>query len=380
MLVATLLFAACASVPAPNAASYAVPEERQKAVEDFTAYLREKMAATGMVAGAIFADGGSVLATSGIADSENPEIPLNEETIFGLASLSKMHVLLLAKDLHESGVVDLNTPVRELVPELHEDYSRTTLRDLLCHKTGLPREHVSWCMWWDVPACWLFGADITRTYASVPGMIETLNKPRCRENLQNPRERYSNLGIGLLGIAFERATGESVPELVRKRVCEPLALSGTTFSPTEFPPSRYAGVHAGDIPKLSFRGSKMPLHILGDGFRATGGIFSTPADELKIMRRFREFFASDESIGKLSAADNGRIIYGFEFHTGAHGERMLYRHGMTYGSSTFVCFGLDSGVSIFVFYNNCDWPRDDALEFFYFAESLEKRDDGAQKK
>lgn len=116
----------------------------------------------------------------------------------------------------------------------------------------------------------------------------------------------------------------------------------------------------------------MPTHVLGDGLRASGGIYSTASDVLKIVLRFREIFAESETVRKLSAADDRRIIYGFEFGIGENGERLLFRHGMFYGSRTLVCFGLDSGVSIFVLCNNCDWPRDDEFELLYFAESLEK--------
>lgn len=89
--------------------------------------------------GAAFAFGNKTEQVVGYAgtqtyDASSPEI--GPETLWDLASLTKVIATTsVAMSLWEEGMVDLEQPVREILPEYR--HPETTVRDLLEHKSGL---------------------------------------------------------------------------------------------------------------------------------------------------------------------------------------------------------------------------------------------------
>lgn len=75
-------------------------------------------------------------------------LPVTPDTIHWVASCSKAFTALCLGLLVEDGVLRWNAPVRDYLPEfkLQDSYAneRVTVRDLLCHRSGLPRHDKSW--------------------------------------------------------------------------------------------------------------------------------------------------------------------------------------------------------------------------------------------
>ena len=78
----------------------------------------------------------------GVTSVEKPWDPVTTQTLFRIASNTKMTLGLLVMKLVEEGKLDLDAPVKKYVPwlELHDDSTldRITLRRLLSHSAGLP--------------------------------------------------------------------------------------------------------------------------------------------------------------------------------------------------------------------------------------------------
>ena len=76
------------------------------------------------------------------------KLAVTTKTTFGIASNSKLFTSMAAAMLHEEKKLDLDKPVRTYMPELHfatgELDEKLTLRDMLSHRSGVPRWDGVW--------------------------------------------------------------------------------------------------------------------------------------------------------------------------------------------------------------------------------------------
>src|SRR5215204_423446 len=83
----------------------------------------------------------------GYRDIEN-KLPVESSTIFPIASNTKLFTATAACMLAEEGKINLDKPVRNYLPSLHfsndELDASVTMRDMLSHRTGLPRYDGIW--------------------------------------------------------------------------------------------------------------------------------------------------------------------------------------------------------------------------------------------
>jgi CubicO group peptidase (beta-lactamase class C family) len=83
----------------------------------------------------------------GLRDIDNA-LPVTENTRFPIASMTKPFPVMGVGLLVDEGLLDWDQPIRDVMPEfrLYDDYAtqHATLRDLLSHRTGLPRHDGTW--------------------------------------------------------------------------------------------------------------------------------------------------------------------------------------------------------------------------------------------
>jgi CubicO group peptidase (beta-lactamase class C family) len=140
---------------------------------------------------------------------------------YRIGSITKTFTAVAILQLREAGVLDLDDTLGRHLPDA--PYPESTLRDLLCHRSGVTAEPRG--PWWE------------RT----PGVDWDTLTERNREPVQALPARlahhYSNLGYALLGEVVARRRGESWYDAVRSRILQPLSLSDTTYHP-ELDPAR----------------------------------------------------------------------------------------------------------------------------------------------
>lgn len=157
----------------------------------------------------------------GLADREK-QVPVTTETMFRWASCSKPMTAIAAMQLVEQGRLDLDADVRKYVPEFPDKGVIVTVRDLLCHESGIPH--------------YANGKVIAteRTYDTphpFADPVMSLDKFKESPLLFKPGERfsYSSYGYVLLSAVVQRAGGEKFADQVAERIARPLGMA--TFQP-----------------------------------------------------------------------------------------------------------------------------------------------------
>ena len=143
-------------------------------------------------------------------------VPMREDTIFDLASVSKLFTSIAAVQLIEDGSIELEAPVAAYLPEFGVNGKESvTVRHLLTHTSGF----TSW-----LPL-----------YSRYPDKASRI-KAVMDAPLRNPvgsTYLYSDLNLITLGVLIERVTGKTLDAVVRERITEPLGMHDTGYNPRD---------------------------------------------------------------------------------------------------------------------------------------------------
>jgi len=141
----------------------------------------------------------------------------DDDTLFRIASITKVFTAAVLARLHRAAVVDLDAPVRRYVPEFdladHDAANRVTTRQLLLHTGGFAVYQEL------VPS----GPDALSIGAR--GQIHA-------EQIAPPGDLFNYNGIGYMvaGRVIEVVTGTSYEEALRGALHGPLGMSRTKFA------------------------------------------------------------------------------------------------------------------------------------------------------
>ena len=166
----------------------------------------------------------------GLDGSPAPAEPMTEDTIFDMASLTKVLATATAvMQLYEQGNVQFDDPVQKYLPDFNTSSdpqrAKVTVRMLLTHTSGETGDV-------DLKDPWgLDGADKTE------GIHRALTTPL--ESAPGERFRYSDINFILLGALIENVTGEAEDVYVQQHVFAPLGMEETRY----LPPAKACGPH-----------------------------------------------------------------------------------------------------------------------------------------
>lgn len=157
--------------------------------------------------------------------------PLNKESIFELASVSKQFTAMGIMILKKKGALSYEDSLRKFFPEL--PYEQITIRHLLNHTSGLPDYMELFEEYWD--------SSKIATNRDMIGLLAQY-KPKI---LFNPGEKYeySNTGYALLASIIEKASGKSYGKFLDEAIFKPLKMSNTLVLSRRFDnkvPENYA--------------------------------------------------------------------------------------------------------------------------------------------
>lgn len=179
----------------------------------------------------------------GLRDVERG-VPVTPETVFAIGSCSKAFAAASVAMLVDEGKLEWDRPVRTYLPafRMHDPVATDlmTPRDLLCHRSGLPRHDLVW-------------------YGSSASRKELLERIQYLEPAWGFRQRYhyQNLMFMAAGYLVGEVAGATWERFVQKRIFKPLGMASSNFSVSdtqrETDYSLPYGENAGEVRAIPFR-------------------------------------------------------------------------------------------------------------------------------
>ncbi len=330
----------------------------------------------GVVVGVVCSDSNSVF-SYGRTSATTPQPP-SGETLFEIGSITKVFTSALLSSMVANGLVRLDEPVRDLLPELSNLPPQITLVRLATHTSGLPR----------LPSNFMRKAlhNPANPYAAYTAndLCEYLSQYKPKQKPESVKQiNYSNLGAGLLGYTLARKLGTSYEEAVVNWICDKLDLPDTrvTLSPEQ--EARLATPHAGngkptqnwDLPALAGAGAlrstvndlfkfvranlNRPPSMLADVLQAcheqrAGSFARLEGIAGTIFRLFQRFRKKQNTKPYTEGIGLGWIVG----HLGSSGKQVHWHNGGTGGYRAFVGFVKDTDTGVVVLNNRGDRESD----------------------
>lgn len=279
--------------------------------------------------------GGHTVTTGSAGLTRGDGTPVTEDTAFETGSVMKPITGHLLADLVDSGDVDLDTRVGDLVPGTPLAGSgAATLQELGTHRSGLPRLVMS-------PADLARGLLMPFGVDPYTGTADSLLARAGADGVPGDGDPlYSNYGAAVLGHALAASQGTTYEDLVTERVLDPLGMTATVVldERDDLPGGRAVGGAASGLPRSPW---------LAEAWQPAGvGTWSTAPDLARLLTGVLDGtapgIAATEPVADL---DPDRI--GLFWITSEHeGRTLTWHNGATGGSTSFVGVDQDSGVGL----------------------------------
>lgn len=141
--------------------------------------------------------------------------PMEPDTLFDLASVSKLFTATATMILVERGYLRLDDKVSTFIPDFGQaKKDAIRVRHLLTHTSGLPA--------WDA---------LYRKVKTKQEMYSAIHKI-APASTPGTKYEYSDLGFIILGELIERVGGVPLDEFMRKEIWGPLGMTSTMYNPT----------------------------------------------------------------------------------------------------------------------------------------------------
>jgi CubicO group peptidase (beta-lactamase class C family) len=160
-------------------------------------------------------------------------VPVTPDTVFALASISKVFTAMSAVLAAQQGKLSLDDEVQKYIPEWTDRDDHVTIRHLLTHTSGV-RDAFTLLGW--TPGGYMTG-DTNAAIVNVLARQRGLNFP------PGTKFEYSNGGYNLLASILKRATGQSLGAFAAANIFKPLGMTHSSFreEPTTLMPGRAPG-------------------------------------------------------------------------------------------------------------------------------------------
>lgn len=236
-------------------------------LSDFVSRSAKEFEIPGVAVG-VWAGGKEAYACHGVTSIENP-VPVDQDTLFVLGSVTKTYTATALMRLVADGKVDLDAPVRRYVPEFsladEQDVEKITVLNLLNHTAGLT---------------WRIEVDTGDGDDALAREVAKLSESK-QIALPGVRASYSQAGYNLAGRIIEKVTGLTYERAIASLVLEPLGLDHSFFARDDVMTRRFAvGHHPGEDGKQAI--ARPWRHWRSDN--PGGGLASSAADQIRWAR------------------------------------------------------------------------------------------------
>ncbi|WP_433297581.1 serine hydrolase domain-containing protein [Actinoplanes sp. CA-030573] len=145
-------------------------------------------------------------------------VAMRTNSIFDLASLTKVYTAILTLQLVDQGKVALDAPIQRYLPDFTgAGKDKVTVAMLLAHTSALP-----------------VGAKVTGMADNTARWKSVMTTPLVSGGVPGTTFRYSSVGLMVLGRLVEKLTGKSLDKALRDNITTPLGLKDTGFQPLKW--------------------------------------------------------------------------------------------------------------------------------------------------
>jgi D-aminopeptidase len=259
-----------------------------------------------------------------------------------IASISKHFTALLALLLVEDGKLDLDAPIRSVIPELVGPGGDPTVRQLLLHRGG--------------SRCFIDIGFLCRGLAVPPvgTGLATQVRQKGRNFAPGDTMLYNNGGYHLISIAIERVGGASFEAQLKQRLFDPLGMLDTESVPSDYSitpgiatmhvPAPGGGWRRGLFPSEENRGAGAIVSTVDDMLRWT--------EHLRTQDRFGSPATWTALTGLVPFPDGtiGGYAMGLAVES-YRGVRIVHHSGGVVGGSSQMLTAPDHGLDIVIMAN-----------------------------
>ncbi|MCR3749821.1 serine hydrolase domain-containing protein [Lentzea californiensis] len=285
---------------------------------------------------AVLHNGAIVDMAAGVLNNVTGE-KVTTDSIFQIGSITKVWTATLVQELVNEGLLDLDRPVRDVLPEFmlaDEQAARIiTPRHLLTHTAG-------------------FQGDLFHDTGSGDDMLEKYVGRMAEARQEAPPGEfytYCNSGFTLLGRIVEMLRGKPFRTVLRERLIERLGLRAAAASHAEYAAQTLATGHVGKELKPAGK-------LMAEGDAPAGTVLAMSARDLldfvRMHLRTSEFDAMREvQVVPPDFGQGGKQGLGWALHEYANGVTGIGHTGSTLGYRAYLRVIPESGLAIAVLTN-----------------------------
>ncbi len=248
----------------------------------------------------LYAENGEIVSKGAVGwrDAENT-LPVEEDTIFEMASITKMFTAAAVMLLVREGKLSLDDEYVRFFPDY--PYPGVTVRHLLTHTSGMPDDFET--------DTWV--SPVWKNEKRIPPCSEILRfiRESGEEASHAPGEtfRYTDVGYCLLANLVEKLSGTGFEDFLKKNIFEPAGMKDSGIYHTRRdgrPSDRFARnmVLEDDVYVPSDAAKETASYVIGsDGLNGCDYLYTTIFDMLAWDRALRE--------EKVVTREEQRIMY-----------------------------------------------------------------------
>jgi beta-lactamase class C len=267
-----------------------------------------------------------------------PGRPVTADSIFELASVTKVFTATSLAFEVRAKAMQLEDPVTKYLPELANSdggIRRVNLQHLATHTSGLPR----------APAGKMADGEWT------PEKLLDWTARWKSSEIPGRKAAYSNIGVGLLGMAIAAKEKSPLMEVWQRQFLNPLGMEHTFF---EVPAKAQANLVQGYSPA----GRPVPPSLVG-GWPAAGRLKASARDMAAFLtanmgeRPDRPRVQAAMRLAQLPVFEaSNKITYGFCWQLQQmHDEALVDKNGGLVGTATYIGFLPERHVGVVILVN-----------------------------
>jgi CubicO group peptidase (beta-lactamase class C family) len=294
----------------------------------------------------------------GFADLKQ-KTPLNIESVFQIASITKQFTAMAIMMLFEEGKLNFTDTLQRFFPEF--PYRNITIRQLLTHRSGLP-EYMSFARrYWKSPKHLMNNNDVMDMLITHhPGLVF----------LPDRKYKYNNTGYVILACIVEQVSGLQFHTFLEKRIFIPLGMSKTFIYNTK---------NMSDVKYQTLGYMKNKRRAEEDylsGVIGDKGIYSTIDD----MFKWDQALYTEQLVRQTTLQEaytpfsynrkrDNSYGYGWRITTADDSSKIVYHAGLWRGYSSMFVRRLHDKTTIIVLCNKVNWSFENIDRFMGILDS-----------